>query len=104
MVIDLARGQYDILYSPTTAKFTVAGVLYIFSLYLVGTLSGKPLRRRILSWAFSVAFHAGLLLYIGIVLDAGGVAMIFGMAETIILILSVVGLLLCVQSIYRQKV
>lgn len=104
LAIDLSRGDYDILYSPTTAKFTVVGVLYIVSLYFVATLVGKSIKRRIYSWLFSVVFHAGLLVYIGIALELGGVAMIVGMPETVILLLSSVGLILSVRSINQENV
>ena len=104
LVFALSNGNTEILYSPTTIKFTLIGALYILSLILVGTLSGKSASRRVLSWLFSVIFHAGLLLYLGIVLGAGGVAFIFGMAETIILVLSFGGLSLCVKNIYYVKV
>ena len=102
LIMDVARGDYDILYSPTTAKFTITGVLYILSLYLVGTLPGKGNSRRIYSWVFSIAFHAGLLLYIAIALEAGSVAIILGFPETIILILSILGLSLSVRSNFRK--
>ena len=104
LLFALSNGNTEILYSPTTIKFTLTGILYIVSLILVGTLSGKSAGRRVISWLFSVIFHAGLLLYIGIVLGAGGVAFIFGMAESIILVLSFWGLSLCVKNVYRVKV
>ena len=99
----LAHGDYEILYSSTTVKFAITGALYIYSLYLVGTLPSKSNSRRAFTWVFSIVFHAGLLLYIGIVLGAGGITLILGMVEITIFVLSVCVLSLCMQNIYSKK-
>ncbi|MTJ00072.1 MAG: hypothetical protein FH752_15770 [Marinobacter adhaerens] len=72
--------------------------LYFLSIYLLASAQGHSLKRRLLSWSFSVVFHLGLLAYIGIVLDFGFAALVLGIPEVIILVLSCVGLGYCVAS------
>ena len=98
LVVALANGDFEVLLSATTFKWFFWGVLYIFSIYLVYSLKDKDIRRRLVSWLFSVFFHLSLLSYVAIALEAGVAAFIVGIPETIIVLLSTIGLALCVWS------
>lgn len=98
LVVAVAHGDVEILLSSMTRKWLVWGALYVFSIYLVYSLKEKSIRRRLLSWSFSILFHVCLLSYIAIVLDAGIGAFIIGIPETVIIALSVIGLVSCITS------
>lgn len=101
-IVSIANGDFDILLSTTTLKVIFWGLLYIFSIYLVYSLKGKNIKRRLASWSFSVLFHVSLLLYVEIVFDAGVAAFIIGIPETIIIFLSSIGLASCIWSHYQH--
>ena len=48
-------------------KALIIATFYIYSIYLVATLPGKPIKRRAYSWGFSIIFHASLLTYLSVI-------------------------------------
>ena len=102
LVVAIGSRDFDILLSSTTHKWFFWGGLYVFSLYLIGTLRDKSMRRRILSWAFSIAFHLSLLIYVAVALNAGLATFVIGIPESIIVLLSCTGLGFCLS--HRHQV
>ena len=98
LVVAIVSGDFEILLSSTTHKWFFWGGLYIFSLYLIGTLKEKKFRRRIISWGFSILFHLALLTYVALELKAGIAAFVVGIPESIIAVLSCIGLVFCIRS------
>ncbi|MCG8084067.1 MAG: hypothetical protein JAZ13_00005 [Candidatus Thiodiazotropha taylori] len=73
-------------------KALFIATIYIYSLYLVATLPGKPVKRRAFSWGFSILSHSCLLLFLGVFNDWGNVVFMVGIVETAILLFSVFGM------------
>ena len=103
LIIAISSGDFGILTSSTTHKWFFWGGLYLLSLYLIGTLKGKNISRRVTSWVFSILFHLSLLAYISLALDAGVAAFVVGMPEAVITFLSCIGLWFCLRSHYKNK-
>lgn len=82
----------EIMDDPFLFKALIIAVMYVVSIYFVATLPGKSERRRAASWVASIVFHSGLLIYLGAFNDWGATIFIVGLVETIILILSTIGL------------
>ena len=73
-------------------KSILIAVLYSISVYLLATLKGKVLKRRLLSWLYSVLFHASLLVYLGVFNKFGIAVLALGVVEVVVLGLSILGL------------
>ncbi len=101
LIVALAHGEFAILASPTTIKFMVVGALYILSVYLIASKPKMSEKHRLYSWLYSALFHGSLLVYIGVVFDLGAAAMAIGLVETIILMLSLIGLVSCVLKLKK---
>lgn len=84
-------------------KALVISIIYIYSVYLISTLPGKSVKRRAYSWIFSIIFHLGLLVYLGVINNWGNVIIFIGMAETAILIFSVLGIGVLVYGQYKKS-
>ena len=93
----------EILDDPFFLKALVIAVMYIISIYLVATLPGKTKRRRVVSWCISIGFHSSLLIYLGVFNEWGTTIFIIGMVETIILLLSTIGLCLLIYDSYKYE-
>ena len=87
----VVSGEYEVLKNPFFLKLFGISALYFVSVYLLNTLPSKSIKRRSVSWLFSIIFHAGLLFYLGVFMGFGGTILILGIAETIVLCLSLVG-------------
>lgn len=68
------------------------------SLYLASSLEGASVKRRLASWSF---FYLSLLLYVAIVLEVGVAAFVIGISEILVVLLSSLGLVLCIWSNFR---
>ena len=88
----LVSGNYDQLRSPVLVQSFVIAVFYILAVYLVASLPGKKIERRLASWVFSILFHVVLLVYLSIQFDLGMGVMVVGFIETAIIALSIAGL------------
>ncbi|MCG8053268.1 MAG: hypothetical protein JAZ15_18890 [Candidatus Thiodiazotropha endolucinida] len=85
-------------------KALVIASVYIYSLYLVATIPGKPVQRRALSWGFSILFHSCLLIYLGVYNDWGNIIFFIGMVETAILLFSLIGMGLLIYGHYNKPI
>ena len=61
--IAVFKGQYELLAEPTFYVVALVGMAYVASAYLLFTIEGKSIRRRVFSWFQSFAFH--VLLFLG---------------------------------------
>jgi uncharacterized membrane protein len=82
----------ELLNDPFLLKALLIAILYVVSVVIVATLPGKSVRRRAVSWVTSIVFHLGLLIYLGVTSELGSAIFAVGIVETIILLLSSVGL------------
>ncbi len=98
---DLLTGKSNPLNNPFMLKVYMLAGLYIFAAYLVASSPGKHIKRRFFSWAFSIIFHIGLLVYLGVSSGLGTYIMIFGMMEVLVAILSTWGLVLVANETGR---
>jgi hypothetical protein len=73
-------------------KSILIAVLYSISVFLLATLQGKNLNRRLISWLYSVLFHASLLVYLGVFNNLGISVLALGVVEVVVLALSILGL------------
>ena len=94
----IAAGEHEWFASPLVSWGVAWFVAYIASLYALATLPGKSRRRRLVSWSFSVAFHAAMVLYFAIALDWGTAALIFLAPEVAAGVLSGVGLSMAARA------
>ncbi len=92
----IASGDFSSLINPFMQKVYLIALLYILSITLLATLSGKSTYRRSISWIYSILFHAGLLLYLGFATKFNSGILVIGFVEVIVLILSIAGLILLV--------
>lgn len=88
----IALGRIEVVTNPFMAKVFFISGLYIVSVVLLATLPGKSVKRRAISWVYSIVFHSGFILYLAVFYEFGAVTLIFGIVETTILILSLLGL------------
>ncbi|WP_299178786.1 hypothetical protein [uncultured Neptuniibacter sp.] len=93
----------EILSNPFLLKAVGIAFVYILSIYLVATLPKKSVKRRACSWLFSIFFHGALLLYLGVWATWGVSILLAGFAESIILVLSVIGLSILVRSSLKHE-
>jgi hypothetical protein len=84
-------------------KAIVISIVYIYSVYLVATLPGKSIKRRAYSWSFSIIFHLCLLVYLGVFNNWGNTIIFIGMAETAILVFSILGVGVLVYGQYKKS-
>lgn len=97
--ISSAGGEHDIISSPLFWKGTALFGAYAGALYAVATLPGKSRRRRLVSWAFSAAFHAAVVAYAALVMASGIVgAAVLLMPEIAVVVLSLGGLSLAAMA------
>lgn len=75
----------------------------MYSLYLVSTLPGKSIKRRAYSWGFSILFHTCLLIYLGVFNNWGTLIFVIGLAETTILIFSVIGMGILLYGYFKKS-
>jgi len=88
----VASGEMYRLANAFMLKVLLTAILYAASVTLLATLPGKSARRRLASWLYSAVFHAGLLLYVGVLGNFGSGMLLLCAAEVITLALSVAGL------------
>lgn len=88
----IASGDFSSLINPFMLKAYLIAVLYVSSIIVLATLSGKSTNRRLASWLYSIVFHAGLLFYLGLATKLGFAILIIGFIEVIVTILSIAGL------------
>ena len=93
----------DIASNSFFLKAIFIATVYIYSIFLVATLPGKPVKRRAYSWGFSILFHFSLLTYLG-VFNWGSMIFFIGIVETAILIFSVFGMGLLVYGHKKKTV
>ncbi len=103
VLIGAFSGDIDLAENTFALKFVVIGGLYISSVVLLATLAGKSNVRRLFSWIYSVIFHSGLLIYLGIAEEFGSFVFIAGLAESVVLILSLVGLGAWANNVFNIK-
>lgn len=101
-ILEFIESGFDGLAKTWSITWSVVFLLYVFAFYLVASSKNQSLVRRIASWSFSVAFHLGLLVYVGFALDSGVLALVIGIPEMAILILSGIGLVACLSH-YRES-
>ena len=82
----------ELFNDPFLIKALIIAILYVASVVIVATLPGKSVKRRAVSWVTSIVFHLGLLIYLGVFNEWGSAIFVVGIVETIILLLSLVGL------------
>ena len=93
----------EIMDDPFLLKALLISILYLASVLLVASLPGKSTSRRAVSWVASIIFHSGLLVYLGIFNEWGSIILFIGMVETIILVLSSIGLGLLIYGHYNNE-
>ena len=102
-IAKIIEGDWASILSMYTLKVVVIATLYIISIYLVANLPGKSVRQRIICWVYSMVFHGGLLIYVGVASDLGGSVVAIGLAEALIVLLSAIGMLCAVGSIFQKN-
>jgi hypothetical protein len=86
------NGDTGLIGNTFILKSGLISVLYISSIIAVGAIPKKENPQKLFLWLYSIVFHAGLLIYLGINQDLGSLVFILCMAEASILSLSVIGL------------
>ena len=99
----ISKGDFSFLQNPFIHKVLLVCILYTYSIYLLSSISGKKPKRRLLSWLFSILFHSGLLLYLGVYNQLGTKILILGYAETLMLLLSIIGISVFVNDEISKK-
>ena len=98
LVLAISKGDFDILISPTMIKWLFWGSLYLLSIYFIYTIKDKPFKRRLATWWFSIIFHFSLMCYLAFVLKLGFAAFVVGAVESAIIVLSIAGLVSCLNT------
>ena len=91
-ILVILKEGTNIIHDSFMLNILIISTFYLISIYLVATISGKSPQRRLLSWLYSVLFHLSLLLYLAFLTELGIAALVVGIVETLILVLSVIGL------------
>lgn len=99
----IMSGEVELSDIPLMLKIIIPSALYVYSIYLLGTLPGKSRKQRSFAWVFSIAFHSGLLMYLGVVKGFCGAVFILGLAETIVLVLSLLGISVLLFNFNKSK-
>jgi hypothetical protein len=99
----LINGELNMQKDAFILKIFLVASLYLVSIVLLATLPGKTVKRRSLSWGFSIIFHTGLLFYLGVTNQLGGIVFLLAIVETTILFLSVCGLSSLAYDHYKSK-
>ncbi|WP_163341172.1 hypothetical protein [Desulfopila sp. IMCC35008] len=95
----LANEGIGLLFNPFVVKILIIVVLYATSIYFLATLPNKSRKRRLFSWCYSIVFHSVFLLYLWLMSGKENGVLVIGMAECLVLLFSIIGLL----ALYLKK-
>ncbi len=95
--------SFEFSESPFAQKVVIISILYLASIFLLSTLPGKEVKRRVISWVYSALFHAGLLIYFAIFANFGSTVFILGFVELTIFVSSLWGLFLLIVKEKHNK-